>query len=97
MIGDARAGSDFIFCMVSGIKTPVTAVLRILMRVAAPAIKPNTRSLFQKKAILAKAKKHFENVVSLLDNLGPDEEIPYSDGLTAERLKDIVHSVLASL
>ena len=40
----------------------------------------------------ALAQRHFRNALTLLEGLEPDAPLPESDGLTAGRLKEIVHS-----
>ena len=37
-----------------------------------------------------KAHKHFENALALLERSGPDEILPYSEGMTAGRLREII-------
>jgi len=40
------------------------------------------------------AKKHFHNVLALLEACPPDAPLPESEGITAGRLQEIVHSTL---
>ena len=42
------------------------------------------------------ARKHFDNVLALLDSYQPDEPLPESEGITAGRLKEIVFSTIAA-
>ena len=41
------------------------------------------------------ARKHFDNVLALLDGYQPDEPLPEAEGITAGRLKEIVLSTIA--
>ncbi len=40
------------------------------------------------------ARKHFDNVLALLEDQPPDEQLPESEGITAGRLKEIVLSTM---
>jgi chemotaxis protein methyltransferase CheR len=40
------------------------------------------------------ARKHFHNVLALLEAIQPEEPLPESEGITAGRLKEIVHSTM---
>ncbi|UFS69416.1 chemotaxis protein CheR [Geomonas sp. RF6] len=41
-----------------------------------------------------KAAKHFHNALALLKGMAPDDTLPESEGMTAARLKEVIHSLL---
>jgi chemotaxis protein methyltransferase CheR len=41
------------------------------------------------------ARKHFDNVLALLDDYPPDQPLPEAEGITAGRLREIVRSTIA--
>ncbi|MDP1535165.1 MAG: CheR family methyltransferase [Rubrivivax sp.] len=54
-------------------------------------------NLHQSQGRYRQAQRHFGNVLALLRKHPPDETLPEADGLTAERLAEIVTSLLESL
>lgn len=54
-------------------------------------------NLHQSQGRYRQAQRYFENVLALLRKRPPDETLPEADGLTAERLVEIVTAILESL
>ena len=54
-------------------------------------------NLHQSQGRYRQAQRHFENTLLLLRRHPPDETLPEADGLTAERLAEIVTALLESM
>jgi chemotaxis protein methyltransferase CheR len=53
-------------------------------------------NLIQQQAGAKKAGKHFQNALSLLAGLPPDESLPEAEGMTAGRLVEVIQKVVSS-
>ncbi|MFA7405016.1 MAG: CheR family methyltransferase [Pelobacteraceae bacterium] len=54
-------------------------------------------NLEQRKGKVRESQRHFNNALSLLDKYRPDDVIPESDGMIAERLKEIIRATNAGM
>jgi chemotaxis protein methyltransferase CheR len=54
-------------------------------------------NLEQRKGKVKESQRHFNNALSLLDKYRPDDVIPESDGMFAERLKEIIRATTARM
>ncbi|HBA88565.1 MAG TPA: chemotaxis protein CheR [Geobacter sp.] len=54
-------------------------------------------NLEQRKGKIKESQRHFNNALSLLDRYRPDDVIPESDGMFAERLKEIIRASTAKM
>ena len=54
-------------------------------------------NLEQRKGKVKESQRHFNNALTLLDKYRPDDVIPESDGMFAERLKEIIRATTARM